>query len=65
MKSTVVYLGAEPAKKAALRVERFCKGNGDTRTEAEEAVQALEQECLVLKSALMKHSLAARLGQED
>ena len=24
MKGTVVYLGAEPAKQAALRVERFC-----------------------------------------
>ena len=25
MKGTVVYLGAQPAKEAALRVERFCK----------------------------------------
>ena len=30
MKGTVVYLGAQPAKQAALRVERFCKSSGGT-----------------------------------
>ena len=52
MKGTVVYLGAQPAKEAALRVERFCNGNGGTPSEAKEAIDALEQECLALKTAL-------------
>ena len=52
MKGTVVYLGAEPAKEAALRVERFCKSSGGTPSEAEEAVNALEHECIALKAAL-------------
>jgi len=52
MKGTVVYLGAEPAKEAALRVERFCRCSGGTRPEAEEAVNALEHECAALKAAL-------------
>ena len=31
MKGTVVYLGAEPAEEAALRVERFCKSRAAPR----------------------------------
>jgi PAS domain S-box-containing protein len=52
MKGTVVYLGAEPAKHAALSVERFCKSHGGTAEEAEEAINALEQECVRLKTKL-------------
>jgi CheY-like chemotaxis protein len=58
MKGTVVYLGAEPATRAARRVERFCTGEDDTASEAEEAVNGLEHECLVLKAALREHPLA-------
>ena len=65
MKGTVVYLGAEPAKEAALRVERFCKSSGGTPSEAEEAINALEHECIVLKAALSEHPLAAEPKQGD
>ena len=54
----VVYLGAQPAKEAALRVERFCKSSGGIPSEAEEAINALEHECIALKAALSKHPLA-------
>ena len=63
MKGTVVYLGAQPAKEAALRVERFCKSSGGTPSEAEEAIDGLEQECLLLKAALCEHPLAAEPKQ--
>jgi HPt (histidine-containing phosphotransfer) domain-containing protein len=59
MKGTVVYLGAQPAKEAALRVERFCKSSGGTPPEAEEAINALEHECIALKATLARHPLAA------
>ena len=65
MKGTVVYLGAQPAEEAALRVERFCTSSGGTPSEAEEAVNALEHECMVLKSVLSKHPLAANMTQSD
>ena len=65
MKGTVVYLGAEPAKQAALRVERFCKSSGGTPSEAEEAINALEHECIALKAALSEHPLAAEPTQGD
>ena len=65
MKGTVVYLGAEPAKQAALRVERFCKSSGGTAAEAEEAINALEHECIALKAALCKHPLAAEPTRDD
>lgn len=58
MKGTVVYLGAEPAKEAALRVERFCKTTGGTPAEAAQAIDALEHECIALKAALARHPLA-------
>ena len=65
MKGTVVYLGAQPAKEAALRVERFCKSSGGTPAEAEEAVIALEHECIALKAALNGHPLAAELTRGE
>ena len=65
MKGTVLYLGAEPAKEAALRVERFCKCEGGTPAEAEAAIDALEQECLALRAALTKHPLAAEAKPGD
>ena len=52
MKGTVVYLGAHPAKEAALRVERFYKSEGGTLAEAEKAVRLLQKECLALKACL-------------
>ena len=65
MKGTVAYLGAQPAKEAALRVERFCKSSGGTPAEAEEAINVLEHECIALKAALNKHPLAADAAQSD
>ena len=65
MKGTVVYLGAEPAKEAALRVERFCKCEGGTLAEAEEAIAVLEHECLALKVTLKEHPLAAEPTRGD
>ena len=65
IKGTVVYLGAQPAKEAALRVERFCKCEGGTPSEAEEAINALEHECVTLKAALKSHRLAAEPKQGD
>jgi two-component system, sensor histidine kinase and response regulator len=41
MKGTVLYLGAEQAKQAASRVERFCKSSGGTPSEAAEAIKHL------------------------
>ena len=58
MKGTVVYLGAERAKQAALRVERFCESSGGTPAEAQEAINALEHECTVLKAVLSARPLA-------
>jgi PAS domain S-box-containing protein len=65
LKGTVVYLGAQPAKEAALRVERFCKCGGGTPSEAGEAINALEHECLALKAALSEHPLVALPQQGD
>ena len=65
MKGTVVYLGAQPAKEAALRVERFCKSIGGTPSEAEDAINALEHECIVLKAALSVHPLATEPMRDD
>lgn len=64
MKGTVVYLGAQPAKEAAVRVERFCKSDVGTPSEAEEAVNALQHECIVLKAALSAHPLATEPTQK-
>ena len=58
MKGTVVYLGAEPAKEAALRVERFCKCEGQhTIGGGAKPSIALEHECIALKAALVQHPL--------
>ncbi len=57
IKGTVVYLGAHPAKEAALRVERFCKTTGGDPADARQAVDALEHECLALKAALAGYAL--------
>ena len=57
MKGTVVYLGAEAARQAALGVERFCRSSDGTRPEVERAVNALERECLKLKAALSRDPL--------
>ena len=59
MKGTLVYLGAEPAKQAASRVERFSTSSGGSRSEAAEAINSLEHWCLALKVALSEHPLAA------
>jgi HPt (histidine-containing phosphotransfer) domain-containing protein len=60
MKGTVVYLGAQPAEEAAHGAERFCKSSGGTHAEAKEAINALMNECLVLKAALTQHPLAVK-----
>ena len=65
MKGTLVYLGAQPAREAALRVEQSCKSGGDTTSDVEEAVNALERECLLLKTAVSRHLLAADQEQGD
>jgi HPt (histidine-containing phosphotransfer) domain-containing protein len=65
LKGTVVYLGAEAAKEAALRVERFGKFSGGSVAEAEEAIVALEHECLMLKAAMIDHPLASDLKPND
>ena len=65
MKGTVVYLGAEPAKEASLVVEQFCKCGGGTPAEAEEAVNALEYECDLLKHALAAYRPAASPADRD
>jgi CheY-like chemotaxis protein/HPt (histidine-containing phosphotransfer) domain-containing protein len=62
MKGTVVYLGAQAAQEAALRVERFCKSRGGTQAEAEEAIDELERACLALAAALRPHPWAAGLA---
>jgi HPt (histidine-containing phosphotransfer) domain-containing protein len=58
MKGTVVYLGADLAAQAARHVERFHESGGGTPSEAEEAINALQHECIVLIAALSKHPLA-------
>ena len=52
MKSTVVYLGAQAAKKAAEMVEQYCTSGGGDPVEAEAAIDALEHECIALKAAI-------------
>jgi HPt (histidine-containing phosphotransfer) domain-containing protein len=65
MKGTVVYLGAQSALEAALCVERFYHAGDGTPSEAEEAINALERECLALRTALVKHPLAAEPEQAE
>jgi len=63
MKGTLLYLGAQPAKDTALRVERFCKSPGGTVAEAQEAVNVLHRECVRLKHAVAEHSPGAQAGR--
>ena len=63
MKGTVVYLGAQSARQAALRVEQVCKCSSGA--EAEEAVKALERECMALKAALTEQPTAAEPAPRD
>jgi CheY-like chemotaxis protein len=64
LKGTVFYLGADRAKDAAMLVERFVVSQGDP-SEAEEAVDALQRECLVLKAALSAYLQAAEPKKSD
>ena len=52
MKGTAVYLGAKSIEEAALRVEQCGRSSDAPPSEAEEAVNALEQQCLAFKVAL-------------
>ena len=54
LKGTVGHVGAEAAREAAERVERFMLHAGE-QAEAEEAVGAFERECEVLKAALTEY----------
>jgi HPt (histidine-containing phosphotransfer) domain-containing protein len=65
MKGTVVYLAAEPATEAAVHVERFSTSATGTAAEAEEAVDALEHECRLLRTALLEHPLAVERPRRD
>lgn len=51
LKGTIVYLGADPAEKAAVAVEK-CQEDGSERAKTQEAVRALEHECELLESAM-------------
>jgi HPt (histidine-containing phosphotransfer) domain-containing protein len=65
LKGTLAYLGAESAKEAALRVERFYKSGGGTRIEVAEAIDALEHECLALEAALRGHPFLVEPSPDD
>ncbi len=54
LKGTVVYLGADRAREAAARLERFAYQEG-AAVEAAEAVQVLEREIEVLSRALLAY----------
>ncbi len=65
LKGTILYLGAQPAGEAVRRVERFYNADRGNRSEAEQAVNALEQECTILKAAIAEHPLAIESRQGD
>ena len=54
LKGSIVHVGAEAAREAASRVERFMLHAGE-QAEAEEAVTAFERECEVLRVALTEY----------
>ncbi|MHB8898460.1 MAG: PAS domain S-box protein [Thermoguttaceae bacterium] len=54
LKSTLVYLGAKPAEEAAQRLSHFSRNSGE-QAEVEAAVQALELQCDLLRTALVSH----------
>jgi HPt (histidine-containing phosphotransfer) domain-containing protein len=59
LKGTIAYLGAQRAREAVQRVERFCTSSDGTPCEAQKAIAALQRECLVLQAALQEHASAA------
>ena len=63
LKGTIVYLGAEPARAAALAVENF-EYHGGGPAEAEEAINTLEQKCMGLITALREHASLSESKQE-
>ncbi len=65
LKGTVVYLGAESARQAAMRVERLCTSSDGAASGAEEAVNVLERECAMLEAALREHPLGTAPRQGD
>jgi CheY-like chemotaxis protein len=54
LKGTITHVGAEAAREAASRVERFMLHAGE-QAEAEKAVRAFERECEVLRVALTEY----------
>ena len=64
LKGTIAYFGAQPALDAALSVERLDK-TSSTSSEAEEAINMLENACRALKTALSEYSLVAERKQRD
>jgi len=55
LNGTLAYLGAQPARDAAQRLEQLC-GRGPTPAAARDAVSLFEQECLTLRAALAEHA---------
>jgi len=55
----------EPPRNAEGRVVVFTWSPPGTPSEAEEAISALERECVVLKAALTQHPLAAAAARSD
>jgi PAS domain S-box-containing protein len=64
LKGTIAHVGAEAAREAALRVERFMLYAGE-QTEAEAAVRAFERECEVLRAALTEYQATTSPVQGD
>lgn len=65
LKGTILYLGAQPAEQAVRRVERFYNAYCGNRSEAVQAINALQQECTLLKAAIAEHPLAVESRQSD
>ena len=61
---TVAYLGAAPATRAGLQVERLCSPAHGLSPELEAALQALEHECARLQTALTEY-LATSVPSDD
>jgi two-component system, sensor histidine kinase and response regulator len=59
MKGTVIYLGAESACEAALRIEQACESAGASVPAATAAIDAFEHECIALEAALRQPPWAA------
>jgi PAS domain S-box-containing protein len=65
MKGTLVYLGAEAARPAASRLERFSFSTEGAPAEAAEAVDSLDRECFALKAVLERYLSAAAPGATE